>query len=208
MRTFIVIIILCLSQTIFGQSDTKSYSNNYNEDQFLVSWGLGVPLNNDYLSKISFRNVRLEYRHYIENNFAVGISLGWNSFDEKTDKQLYETEDGSNAVYTDLVRQVYLLPFTANAYYNFNNNGNIRPFMGIGLGAQFSQQEAFFNAFVIDDKNWGFLVRPEIGVQFQINSEFTILANTSYSYATNSSDFFPIDNLKHFNIGIGCGWNF
>ena len=157
---YISIFALCFSASAQKPSGNITILDR---DMFILNWEIAIPTNSDYLSKTSFRNGRLEYRHLVTNQFAFGFSLGWYSFDEKVDQQLYETEDGASAVFTDVVRQVYQLPFSANGYYYFGNSEEFRPYAGLGLGANYAQQEAYFNVFVVEDSNWGFYVRPEIG---------------------------------------------
>ena len=196
MKKLIYISILALCWNLSAQN-TSGNITLLDRDMFLLNWEIAFPTNSDVLSETSFRNGRLEYRHLITKQFAFGISLGWYSFEEKVDQQLYETEDGGSAVFTDLIRQVYQLPFSANGYYYFGDSEEFRPYAGIGLGANYAEQEAYFNVFVVNDSNWGFYARPEIGAQYFFSSGFGLIGYVSYNYATNSSDFFEVDNLSH-----------
>ena len=206
MKKILYISLLFLSTWVSAQT-TGGNITLLDRDMFILNWEIAIPTNSDYLSKTSFTNGRIEYRHLITNQFAWGVSLGWNSFDEKVDQQLYEAEDGSAAVFTDVVRQVYQVPFSANGYYYFGSSDIFRPYAGIGLGANYAEQEAYFNVFVIRDSNWGFYARPEIGAQYFLNSGFGFIGYVSYNYATNSSDFFDVDSLSHVGIGLGVTWS-
>lgn len=206
MKRFIYISLLLLSTWVSAQNMGGNVTL-LDRDMFILNWEIAIPTNSDVLSKTSFTNGRVEYRHLITNQFAWGISLAWNSFDEKVDQQLYENEDGSSAVFTDLVRQVYQVPFSANGYYYFSSSDTVRPYAGIGLGANYAEQEAYFNVFVVRDSNWGFYARPELGIQYFLNSGFGLIGYVSYNYATNSSDFFQVNNLSHVGIGLGATWS-
>ena len=206
MKKLLYISILALSFSLSAQQPSGNITI-LDRDMFLLNWEIAFPTNSDVLSKTSFTNGRLEYRHLVTNQFAFGISLGWYSFDEKVDQQLYETEDGASAVFTDLIRQVYQLPFSANGYYYFGDSATFRPYVGVGIGANYAEQEAYFNVFVIRDSNWGFYARPEIGAQYFFDSGFGFVGYVSYNYATNSSDFFEVDNLSHLGIGLGVTWS-
>ena len=201
---YISIFALCFSAIA---QNTSGNITILDRDMFILNWEIAFPTNSDYLSETSFRNGRLEYRHLVTNQFAFGFSLGWYSFDEKVDQQLYETEDGASAVFTDVVRQVYQLPFSANGYYYCGNSEEFRPYAGLGLGANYAQQEAYFNVFIVEDSNWGFYVRPEIGAHYLFGNGFGLIGYVSYNYATNSSDFFNVDYLGHVGIGLGVNWS-
>lgn len=206
MKRIIYISVLFLTTWVSAQN-TGGNMTLLDRDMFIINWEIAIPTSSDYLSKTSFTNGRIEYRHLITNQFAWGVSLGWNSFDEKVGQQLYENEDGSSAVFTDVVRQVYEVPFSVNGYYYFGSSDTFRPYAGLGLGANYAEQEAFFNVFVVRDSNWGFYARPELGIQYFLNSGFGLIGYVSYNYATNSSDFFPVDSLSHVGIGIGATWS-
>ena len=205
MKKLLFISLLALT----GVANAQISSGNVaiiDRDMFILNWEIAIPTNSDVLNKTSFTNGRLEYRHLVTNQFAFGVSLGWYSFDEKIDQQLYETEDGASAVFTDLIRQVYQLPFSANGYYYFTSAEDFRPYVGLGLGANYAEQEAYFNVFVVRDSNWGFYARPEIGAQYFFNRGFGLIGYVSYNYATNSSEFFDVSNLSHIGIGLGITW--
>ena len=206
MKRLLYISIMVFALGVYGQN-TSGNITILDRDMFILNWEIAFPTNSDAQEKTSFTNGRLEYRHLITNKFAYGFSLGWYSGDEKVDQQLYETEDGSSAVFTDLVRQVYQVPFSVNGYYYFGDSEEFRPYAGLGLGANYAQQEVFFNAFVIEDNNWGFYARPEIGAQYFFGTGFGLIGYLSYNYATNSSDFFNIEYLGHVGIGLGATWS-
>ena len=206
MKRLLYTCIICLPLWLSAQN-TGSQISILDKDMIILNWEIAFPTNTDFLDETSFSNGRLEYRHLVNRKFAYGFSLGWYSADQKLDQQLFEEEDGSGAVFTDLVRQVYQLPFSVNGYYYFGSSDSFRPYVGLGLGANYAEQEAFFNVFVVRDSNWGFYARPELGVHYMLNRGFGLAGYVSYNYATNSSDFFDeVDNLAHLGIGIGALW--
>jgi outer membrane protein W len=206
MRVSIITLLLACSQLAFAQNYSSGNVTLNNSNQFIINWEVAIPNNSDYVSKTSFSNGRAEYRYFMNNQFAIGASIGWNSFNEKVDRQLYETPDGGSAVFTDVIRQVYKLPISFNGYYYFGSSDAFRPYAGLGLGANYAQQEAYFNVFVTEDKNWGFLARPEIGAQYMFNRDMGMNAYVAYSYATNKSEYFDSSNLAHIGIGLGLVW--
>lgn len=219
------IFILCLLATVYfsnaqtttttlttpwpnegPQPDREIYTYNMtNEHQFVLNWEISVPYNEPFLTKTGLSGLRLDYKYFLEENFALGASVGWNSHNQYVNKQLYQEPDGSSAVYTDMVRHIYNVPIALNGYYFFYRQ-NIKPYVGLGLGTQYSEQTSYFNIYGIRDSNWGFLVKPEVGLQAEINSHFGLASYVSYNYATNKNNSFNLNELKSLNIGIGIYW--
>ncbi len=211
MKIIAFIVLFFSTQIIISQSDNMNIRvyRPYDEHQFSVNWEMSSPTGNStYLSNTSYSGGRIEYRHFNNRHIAVGLALGWNSYEQEVDARVYENEDGSSAVYSDMVRQIYLLPITVNAYYYFMNTDKIKPYAGLGIGTQYSEQKSYFNIYVASEHNWGFLVKPEIGLQYFINDGFGLTINGNYNYATNNNDTFNIDGLSNFNLGLGFVWEY
>jgi opacity protein-like surface antigen len=202
--TLVFGLIFCVSAT--GQNELTP-SPYFEDNQFLVSWDIAFPMG-DYLDETSFSGFRFEYRKFIDKNWAWGISTGWNSYSQKLDQQLYQTPDGGQAIFTDMIRTVFELPITVNGYYFLDQIGKFKPYAGLGLGTLYSRQEAFFNIYIIEENNWGFLARPEVGFNYELEYSMGLQAYAAYSYATNKNDGLGIDSLQHISFGVGAYWSY
>jgi hypothetical protein len=203
---FALAFALIFYTTAVGQNETAT-ATYFEDNQFLISWDIAFPTG-DYIDETSFSGFRFEYRKLMSANWAWGLSTGWNSYKQKVDQQLYQTPDGSQAVFTDMIRKVFELPITVNGYYFLGQSGDFKPYAGLGLGTMYSQQEAFFNIYVVEEINWGFLVRPEFGFQYKLDYSMGLQAYAAYSYATNKNDYFGINNLQHVSFGVGAYWSY
>jgi hypothetical protein len=206
MKRYIFILVLLITGLAHAQ-DSGSRGLLIDRNQFIVTWDIAFP-SGDYLNETSLNGARLEYRKRLNRNFAWGLSAGWNSYRQNVGQQLYEAEDGSRAVFTDMVRKVNELPIAVSGYYFLDQTADFRPYAGLGLGTMYSQQKAFFNIYVIEENNWGFLVRPELGMQYDFNYNVGMHLYAAYSYASNKNEAFRIDNLQHISIGIGLVWSY
>ena len=200
-----LIIILYIS--VISVSSINAQTDWRIRDMGLLNWQIATPLSENYLKETSLRGGSLEYRRFIKPNMSVGIGFSWNSFEQYHPPRVYEKPDGSQALYTDFVHQVYTLPIYLNAHYYLKGGDKLKPYGGIGLGAQYSEQDAYYNIFVTEEKNWGFVARPEIGLLYRISNYFGLHANVGFNYATNKSEEFRIDDLKHVYYSIGIYWN-
>jgi outer membrane protein W len=200
-----LIILIVITAACF--STVNAQSNWRMKDMMMLNWQIATPLSTDYLKKTTVSGGSFEYRHFIKPNVSVGAGISWNSFEQYIPPKIYEKPDGSQALYTDFVHQVYTLPIYANVHYYFNGGENMKPYAGIGLGAMYSEQSAYYNIFVSEEDNWGFVARPEVGLLFRLGQSAGIHANVGFNYATNKNDAFKIDNLKHVYYSIGAYWN-
>ena len=200
-------IFLGLGYTMMAQEGDRVYTY-YDKSQFLISWDINVPLSNDFISKTSVNGARAEYRYFAKRNVSVGVSLGWNTLEEYIPGAVYTDSDGSS-IYTDMVRQMKQLPMLAHANYYLSSSESIKPYIGIGLGTNYLNSVSYFNIFQHEDPTWGFMARPEMGIEYIYNNGFGVYANAAYNYSTNSSDIYTsVDGVQGISFGIGVLWSY
>ena len=176
------------------------------KNAFGFSWEINMPSNNGYLDKTSYAGGKVEYRHLLKyKNVSVGLAINWATYEQHIPRQTFQGSDGNSAVTSDFVAQVYQLPFTATAHYYFQEGKPLRPYVGIALGGQYMEQSLYYNVYISENKNWGFVARPELGAIYKPKNARTwgILGALNYSYATNTTDL--IDNNSFNNFGITLG---
>ena len=197
------LIILFIGLVALHNTGNTQSSFQAAKDKFFVGYEVAAP-SGDWISKTSWAGGRIDYRRMVNANVSVGIAGSWNSFEEYVPKTTYQKADGSGAITSDLVKSVYTVPLTLSAHYYFGDGKKkLLPYAGVGLGTQYSEQTIYFNIFSIEDNNWAFVVRPEVGLLYPFNASTALYFSAAYNYATNSSDIFKIDNLQHFAFSIG-----
>ena len=178
-------------------------------DLVAFSWEISSPTSNNYINETSLSGWRLEYRKGIKNNLSVGLAMSWSAFDEYVHTKTYTTPGKTKAITTDMIRQVYTLPLTVIGHYYFNSKSKIlQPYVGLGMGAQYSEHKAYLNIYELIEKNWGFTARPELGtlVKFSSHSPTRALLSFGYNYSTNKNEAFNVDNWSHFTVNVGIGF--
>jgi outer membrane protein W len=173
-----------------------------------ISWEVSFPTGKAFVSSTSFLGGKFEYRRFIKRNISLGTTLGWNNYEQYVSRETYENADQTQAITTDNQRFIFNLPVTVDGMYYFEQGKHFRPYVGLGLGAQYSSQEAYFNIFVKEDKNWGFVARPQIGayVPFSEFSHNGLILGAGYNFATNKNETFRIDNMQSFWVSIGIAF--
>ena len=198
MKKFIIILLVLV------MFQTKNYAQSFYtlQDKFMIGYEVGIS-SNDFISSTSWRGGRIEYRRMINPNFSVGFSGSWNSFEEYVPKTTYEKPDGSGAITSDLVKDAYSVPLTLNGQYYFKAGKKILPYVGLGLGTMYSDQTIYFNIYGIEDNNWGFAARPEIGIIYPFTPETAVYFSGTYNYASNKNDAFKVSSMSHIALSIG-----
>lgn len=172
---------------------------------FGISWETNIPTNNNYITKTSFTGGKLEYRHFMTDVFSIGVAVNWATYEQYFPKQTFQVQNGNSAVTGDFVAQTYQVPITATAHYYFKGGKMFKPYAGIALGGQSLQQDLYYNVYVSDDNNWGFVARPELGVVIKPNQfgSWGFLLSAGYSYATNKTELVGNNHFSNFGIGLG-----
>ena len=172
-----------------------------------ISWNVNFPTTTDYLSKTSFSGGRIEYRYFPKfKNFSLGLAMDWSTYEEYLPRQTFQKPDGSAAVTSDFVSQVYQVPIALTAHYYFETkNKMLKPYVGLGLGAQYLDQELYYNVYVSENENWGFLARPELGVLIypQGQHNWGFMVGAYYSYASNKTELLDLNSFTNFGVNIG-----
>jgi outer membrane protein W len=204
---YIFILSVGFSGLVKAQEmESTSTSGSLPTDMFFVGYEVAIPTTTDYLSETSWAGFRIDYRHMVTPNVSVGIAMSFNTFDEYFSKQTYQRADGSGAITSDMIRQIYTTPITATVHYYFNGS-KIRPYVGLGLGTQYSEQNAYFNIYAVGVNNWGFVARPEAGILGKFNENLSGYVSVAYNYGTNQNDTFNVDNISYVPITIGLVFN-
>jgi outer membrane protein W len=193
-----ILLMLCLCK--YSQGQTKNIFAG--QDLFFVGYEVDIPTDNNYLTKASWQGARFDYQRMITSNVSVGIGVSYNSFNQYFHEQTYQRADGTGAVTSDMIRQVYTSPITASVHYYFQGD-IIKPYIGVGLGTEYSEQNAYFNIYEVSTRNWGFVARPEAGLIAKFSPNIGGFLSAAYNYATNSNDAFHINHLSQFPITIG-----
>lgn len=195
------ILFICLAFIAFSTKN-KAQSLSFMQDKFFLGWEVAVP-SNDLIKKTSWSGGRFEYRRMVKPNISVGIGGSWNSFSEYVPRTTYQKEDGTGAVTTDLVKDIYTVPVTASMHYYFKGSTHVKPYIGVGLGAQYADQTLYFNIFSVEENNWGFVARPEAGAIVPFNTYWGLYVSAAYNYASNKNEIYDTKSLSQFAFGLG-----
>jgi len=203
---FSLLLILMTGISSFAQNDNPRPL--FNQMGFL-SWNPSIPMDNNFVSATSYKGGSFGFRKMLKSGkVSIGGDMSWNAFQEYADRKTYPL--GNNgAVTTDFVKYIYTLPIAVTGHYYFSSEKLLNLYAGLGIGTTYGKEELYYNTYVTEDYQWGFLVRPEVGliIKPQLHSGWGILAGCRYNYSTNEQTDFDIPNLQSVEFQVGIAWN-
>ena len=179
------------------------------QSMFGIHYSIGLPMGEtkDYLSKASFRGIGLEGRYFVTDNLTIGGSFDWQVFYEEEGPQTFNEEvdfDGDDTpvtVYGKKYKYINALPMMVTGYYHFGEDGDLRPYIGTGIGVANMIQRSDLGLFSSDKNTWNFALTPEVGVLIPINFNTALSAAVTYNMAFKANDSLNYSWLT-FKIGF------
>ena len=193
--------ILFVLAALAIQSQAQDYHWRLTYD---VSIPLGT-MSEDFISKTSWRGIGVDNRWEVSNKLSVGFYASWHVFYERKDNVLAMNEDETFAAYGNQFRYLNTWIFQANAHYYLGEQGQINPWVGIGIGTAINNErtELGFLALVYDP--WSFSVSPQVGIDIPLNISTDFTLGVRYNYLMNSENKARFDYTY---LGINAGFKF
>jgi hypothetical protein len=188
MKKIFLILFVVVSAPAFSQHLTAL--------QYSIGFGSGDL--SDFIDKPSFRGFTIDYRKLIQPNIGVGFDAGWNVFytDKPYDVYTIETLSygGKQWRYNNQV------PLLVAVDYYFHPDETINPFVGLGLGTMYSRRNTDMGQYTLEEEAWHFALRPEIGIMYAFNPEFSFSVTGKYYYGFEAGD---LDAQSYFALNFG-----
>lgn len=194
-----ILIIAALMGSSLVQKYTAQEATGILSLQYSAGFAVGDM--NDFIKAPSWRGMTFEYHRLIQDNIGVGFEIGWNAFYERKDYATYtkDTRSLSGVQY----RYCSAVPMLATFNYYFSPDQQITPFVGLGIGTQYTENYLDMGLYEISENVWHFGLKPEIGVNFNVNEMFAITMVGKYYMAFKSGD---IGARSYIATNIGFAW--
>jgi opacity protein-like surface antigen len=167
-----------------------------------VSFQPAIPLSNtkEFTDNFAWRGVGVDFKKQIKPNVAVGLSFGWQVFDEQTDDVV--SAFGLD-ISGDQFRYVNSWPILANVSYFFGKEGHARPYVAGNVGTYIMEHQLEIGLYAIHETNWHFGFAPEAGVAFPLHSNVTAFVNSRYNYTLAAGS---VDDQSYLSFSLGVAW--
>lgn len=156
-------LLLALARPGQAQIFPKSYIN--------IDWQVNVPLGKSFADKASGWGMNFEGGYRITPAVAVGPFISFHTNLQNIDRRTLYLNDGS-ALTTNQKHAVFQLPFGATGRYSWLNDSIFQPYVGMKLGACYSQFSSYYYVIKQYENTWGFYLSPEVGVSIFPNPNY------------------------------------
>jgi len=192
MKKLIFTLIIAFAISI----STVSAQTGYVAFQYGISFSTGEQA--DYVSSPSFRGFLFEYKYAFSEKLYGGIDLGWYMFYEDTgfDTWTINTETISGYQY----RYNQDVPFLLSVEYMFRPEQTINPYVNFGLGGLYARRKTEMGVFYTLQDSWQFVIKPEVGVLFNVSSQGAVKFSVKYYNGFDSGD---LDAQTFVSLGVG-----
>ena len=178
--------------------------SSFAQTKFALTYSIGFPTGetSDFFSKTSWRGINIDYHYLLEDNFAIGFSTGWQVF---SDNRGFVTEtSGTETVSGFRYNYLNSFPLLATGSYFFDSSSDLVPFASLGLGLTYNELEEDIGLFRNTRTGWPFTVRPEIGMDYEINYGVALRASVRYNYVASGN---TLPSLPSFGVNGGFVWS-
>ena len=203
MKKFIYIRATAAALVAFaGTADAQMGKREYVN----IGWQFNGTVGNSFVETASGYGAYIEGGYYITPMFAVGGFASFNTNNDYIPKQTYTFKDQS-ALTTDVDRSIYQVPFGLTMRTRFMR-GELQPYLGTKIGAEFSTQSTYMSTFVNRHDNWGFYMSPEVGLTYfpfdktDVGFQFAVY----YSFSTNKNSDYDLKGIKNLGFKLGVAF--
>ncbi|WP_121666359.1 outer membrane beta-barrel protein [Mesonia aquimarina] len=190
---------ILLSSFLFVSLLVSSQTN------FALNYSVAVPLGDtkDFIENTSGRGVTIDFSYHIQDNISLGGSFGWQTFYE--DKGYITETFGTETISGNQYNYLNSLPIYFTTTYYFSPENFLTPFASLGLGTVYNRAELDIGIFTFEEEAWHFSVRPEIGLQYDVDYGFGIRASTRYNQVFEAGD---LGSLSYVSFTAGIYWEY
>ena len=183
-----------LSLLVGATMSAKAQQNIY-----MFEYSMGFPTGDlrEYIDEPSFRGFNFGYRYMLDENRALGLDMGWQTFFEKKDYATYT--DGTSSV--SGIQYRYTNAFTASVQIDqvFNEGSDIRPFIGIGAGTSYMRRTLDMGLYRFERDPWQFMLQPEAGVSLYTANGNAVMLTFNYYWGFETKD---LDAQSFLAVGL------
>jgi hypothetical protein len=158
------------------------------QNLYVLEYAIAVPTGDlhSYINNPSFRGFNFGYRNMVDNNRAVGLDIGWQTFFEQKDLATYT--DGTASLTG--VQYRYTNCFTASLQVDhvFSDGKDIRPFIGIGAGTMYARRTLDMGLYRLERDPWQFMLQPEAGVSMYLQNGSALILSANYYWGFKTQE--------------------
>ncbi len=198
-------VIIALVVLLFGLATSQAQ-----ESYGVLNYGISFPTGytKDYISSTSFRGFGFEFGKYVTSSLALGVSVNWHVFYERTSERI-RLDNGDISGVQD--RYINNFPLMLSARYVFLHDAAIHPYVGLNVGVYRFLQRMDIGIYSFESGTWQFGLAPKVGFFFPIRPDVMFMISGTYQWVNNvktiggNKENFPYVTLK-VGFAYELGW--
>lgn len=198
----IALCLLMLAAALPGKA--QIFPNGY----LNIDWQVNAP-DGSFADKISGWGMNFEGGYRITPAIAVGPFLSYHTNLGSVGRRTLDLGNGTSLT-TNQKHTLFQLPFGVSGRYSWFNDSVLQPYVGLKLGANYTQMSSYYYVVKQYDDSWGFFLSPEIGLSLFPRPEYRFGFHIAlyYSYATNRNKLltYSVDNINNFGLRVGVSF--
>lgn len=189
---FLFALLLC--GAAWGQQRTLKLNLDYS---------VGIPTGNlkTLTPEVSGRGWGMGLMYGISDRFSVGIGGGFQDFYQKYPRQVMH-QSGSD-ISAVVSYSLQTIPVLVKGKYAFQGNGMLRPYVGVGVGANYIRHRKFYGQFAESYTKIGFAAQPELGLQVPVGRAKTSDVHIAAGYNIMPYEQSEVKGLHHAFVKAG-----
>lgn len=201
----ITLIFICAAIPTLTNAQSLVSRMYYN-----VDWQINSSFGNSFANGTSGWGALAEAGYFVTPNISIGGFVSFHTNNKYIERQTFMISETASLT-SDQQHSIYQLPFGAAFRYSFGQDGgSFEPYIGVKLGANYSNVSSTLNVFQIYNHTWGFHTGPELGLNFYPNPDTKMGVHLAayYNYSTNSSEVlgYSVDGLNNWGIRLGIAF--
>lgn len=173
-----------------------------------INWEMTSPIGNYTLfaNQYSLRGASGWIDFSLLRKLSIGLEAGWHqTFENKSRRTFYPGDN--QAVTAATYNSLSDIPLMANVKFMILARGIVRPYVSLGLGANYIRREIVYLDQVLSDGNWGFNLAPSVGTYITFGEKIHMGLNIFARYGISFNEF-EYDNrtlgpYQYVNVGVG-----
>jgi hypothetical protein len=184
-------VMLGLSKPVYSQWNTElNYGLAFAQGDF-----------HDFVPGTGIWNVQFQARKQITARYEFGGGIGWSYFQHDFGR-LTRSGDGY-AVTANVVSYTNILSIQTINQYNLADEGDVIPFLRLGAGLAYQNQQEDIGLYTLGNKGWQFALNPELGVRIRMRDDLGLLIAGGYNYLPEGSGLLT---TSFWSVKIGLNW--
>ena len=154
-----------------------------------------------FADQVSWRGLSLDMDRLVNDNLALGVGVGWNTFVQKYPDSYYQNDE--MLLHGTQVRYINDIPITARFSW-YQPMDQIEPYFTLGVGTIWQEMRREIGLFAFTGSYWQFVLAPELGtvVPLGMSAYGTLKVKYTYGFKTGDND----NTLSFLSIGLGVAW--